>query len=228
MRDLLIVVTTWLPPGGEEQRRDAFWSALNSWEKHLKFNGKIRIHIADDGTEGEDAQRLAPKWALWPVTVSHGQREGVGASLNRGMADAHENEIVAYFVDDWQLLEDLDLDPWVKLFDSVPNTGFVRLGPPHPGISGTVLPVPQSEREWALRLDRHHYAFSFRPMLLRPQFWRDLGPFAEGESSLECERLYNERFCQQAAWLGVLALPHPFDHIYTTELSAMRPAAVTV
>lgn len=228
MKDLLIVVTTWLPPGGEQERLDAFHKALRSWETHIRFDGNIRIHIADDGTVGgEWIRQLLPAWAQWTITLSQNMRCGVGASLNRGMVEAKDDEIVAYFVDDWQLLQTLDLTPWVKAFDEVNRLGFVRLGPPHPGCTGVIQPLPNSEREWLLYLNHHNFAFSFRPMLLNPGMWLQLDIFPEGESSLECERLYNDRFCR-SLWEGALALHHPFDHIYTQVMSEMRPGEAVV
>ena len=49
------------------------------------------------------------------------------------------------------------------------------------------------------------------------------GPFPENCSALDCEYLYNDRFCNNQGPDIVLALPHPWYHIYGVDLSGVVP-----
>lgn len=214
---ITIVVTTWFPPGEDgDKRYNIFREALASWHQHLKYDGELHYHIADDGTFAWPG--LPP-----PATFSRQNRRGVGASLNAGFAQAFaQGELALYAVDDWKLAADLDLTPWARLLRDSSLMGCVRLGPPHPDLTGAVLHL--GENGWALLLEKHHYAFGFRPALYHKRFFDYYGWFDEGISSLEAERLYNERFCENFRGPDiVLALFTPFDHIYGVELSAVVP-----
>lgn len=217
-----IVMTTWFPPGDDGARRlDAVWETMASWRKHLRYEGPLHLHIADDGSDPGHLQTIAGLWlAADEPTLSRQVRKGVGASLNAGFGAAFvRSPVVLYAVDDWALTSDLDITPWVRLLlhDDI---GMVRLGPPHPGIRGR---VEMFEVGWLLRLERVCFAFAHRPALYHQRFIESYGPFDEGISALECERVYNERFCRRDGPGIVLALPHPWKHIDSIELADMEP-----
>lgn len=139
-----------------------------------------------------------------------------------------EGGIVGMFVDDWRLDADFDLTPWVDiLLDDDPRNGgpvgMVRLGPPHPWLTGTIQTFPSG---WGMRLDRHHYAFGHRPALYHPRMRDAYGPFAEDVSAFECERLYTERWCATPGPDIVLALPSPWHHVESVELAGVEPKSL--
>jgi catechol 2,3-dioxygenase-like lactoylglutathione lyase family enzyme len=227
---ITIVITTYAPPGEDGvARREAAVKTWASWVDHLKYDGEILVHVADDGSslEGYDHsywttlnQRL--QLTKEHVTYSRQERCGVGASWNQGLRVAHEQSPLSlYAVDDWQLLADYDLTPWANLLMTM-ELGAMRLGPPHPWLTGQVEHV---EGGWMLRLDRHHYTFSMRPTLFHRRLFDAYGPLDEDISVMECERLYNERFCAANGPDIALALPHPWDHIYSVELAYVEPQA---
>lgn len=225
---ITIVVTTYAPPGeAGVHRRNAALSAWQSWREHLKYEGELRVHIADDGSELVDyteswwknLNRRHPLCPLGNLTYSRQERWGVGASLNAGFREAYKDSLLTlYAVDDWGLRSQFDLTPWVDLLTECESIGAVRLGPPHPDLTGTIEHYPRppsgkvSDGLWYLRLDRHHFAFSHRPTLFHKRLTDAYGPFDEDISALECEQLYNERFCATAGPDIVLALPTPWEH----------------
>lgn len=222
-----ILMTTWAPDDGEKgrAREEAARRALRSWERQLRYSGSLFLHVADDGSALPGYPvRVTEGTLFWEkATFSYQQRQGLGASLNKGLAEAFSRSpLVLHAVDDWELLESLDLDPWVKtLLDPDLRLGMIRLGPPHPDLSGVVKMVPEG---WLLWLERHHYAFSFRPALWHERLIQTYGPFEERTSALHCEWDYNERFCGRSGPDIALALPVPWAHIYTSELSAVTPS----
>ena len=228
MATVTVVVSTWLPDGPDgELRLVNLEETLKSWDRHL-LNGKrkrdIRYFVCDDWSEPYLYARLARLLcARSPAPFLTSQpRRGVGASLNRGFTAAFEQgDIAAYFVDDWMLTAPLDLVPWVKLLEEDESIGMVRLGPPHPGTTGR---VEMTADGWALRLNREGFAFGHRPALYHRRFIEAYGPFAEGTSALECERLYNERFAATPGPDIVLALPHPWQHCDGPELAYIEPS----
>lgn len=231
MYDVTIVATTWLPPGNERARWDALIRSYQSWQKNLVLTGGlIHLHIADDGSNPDywDAVTgiASRHWQIGNVSFSRQQRRGVGASLNAGIRTALNNSpIILHAVDDWELLEPLNLTPWVEFMED-PNydVGMVRFFP-HPDLTGTVRHIPP--HGWAVALERHHYVFGFRPCLWHQRFFDALGYFQEGVSSLAAEEDFNLRltssepkFEGERIWL---ALPEVWRPIETGSLAEVVP-----
>lgn len=225
---IALTITTYASDddAGRERQR-AVAQAWRTWRQHLSYRGRLLVHIADDGSElpGYDERwwhQLNTRYRIGTMAYSRQQQGGVGASLNAGWARAIAHYALAlYPVDDWQLLWPLDLTPWARLIQAHEDIAAVRLGPPHPGMTGT---VEHWEGIWFLRLHRHHFAFSQRPTLFDPAAMVTYyGWHPEGINALECERLYNEGYLTTPGPDIVLALPHPWDHIYTTSLSGLDP-----
>lgn len=228
-QEITIVMTTWLPPGQEKIRAEAFFKALQSWEMNLIHDADIHLHVSDDGTNTEIFHQLITKNLKWDrghYTVSHQQRHGVGASLNRGLKQAFKvSNIAMHAVDDWELLVPLDLRPWVDFMED-PNydVGMLRFYA-HPDLTGTFRFIPP--HGWAVALDRHHYVFSFRPCLWHKRFFDALDYFREDVSAIECEQDFNKRLTNyppavegERVWL---ALPEIWKHLDPNELSSVKP-----
>lgn len=191
---ITLVMTTWAPGGREGYARaQAARACLDTWRHRLHYEGELRLHVADDGSGILDYPYSLGRDIEWAVSFSRQERRGVGASLNAGFEQAHEGGGLAlYVVDDWMLLWDIDLTPWAALLERDPTIGMVRLGPPHPWLTGTVEHL--GELGWCLRLERHHFAFAHRPALYHPRMRAAYGWFAEGVTAYDCERLYSEEF----------------------------------
>lgn len=224
-----IVMTTWAPDSLVGiSRRSSAEKAIRSWKKHLKYDGELHLHIADDGSTLPEYPDILGK--LWPgATVTRQERQGVGASLNNGFEAVMtwDDPVAAYIVDDWALASAFDLTPWVSLLLQDEEVGVVRLGLPHPDLTGQVRHL--GDLGWGLMLDRHHYAFGHRPALYHRRFLEQNGRFLEGVSAMDCETDYAVRWCRGQQVAGVMvAMPHPWVHVGETEVGNIVPEAEPV
>ena len=220
---ITIVMTTWSSNDQVGQARATYgWLARTTWEQQLQYAGQLHLHIADDGSQLPDFPRMiAPsgKFRGNQITHSRQERKGVGASLNAGLRQAFDvGPLAAFFTDDWALRWPCDLSPWAALLMEEEDIGVVRLGPPHPWLTGQIERF-ESDR-WGIRIERHHFAWGHRPFLMHKRFYEYYGPFLEGVSALDCEEDYNKRFCEgDSAHLDmgdsdiVCAITYPFEHI---------------
>lgn len=212
MDRLTILTTTYYPDTELGRRRyEVALKCVDSW--FYNFNYKcLNIHAADDGSEFKTKYH------------SRQERKGIGASLNAGFKASFEgSDIVMYIVDDWNLKDKIDLNPWVNLLLNHKTIGMVRLGPPHPDLTGT---IKMFQEGFAIVLDRHNYAYSMRPALYHKRFFDAYGWFKEGISCWECERLYNENFCRTQGPDIVYALHVLWEHIDTLQLGELEPMGV--
>lgn len=207
---ITIVVTTWFPPTVDGNLKlQAALQTVVSWDNMLFYDGEVKYHIADDGSDEYHLSKFIHACErLFPdkVTTSLKSKQGVGASMNRGMVGP---TLFAYFVDDWFLTENFDLTKWADELMNNPSIGMVRFGPPHPGISGTAELVSAG---WILRLNRHNFTYGMRPALYHKRFIDAYGLFLERASSVEVERLYNEHFARTPGPDIVLTLESKFDN----------------
>lgn len=215
---ITVVMTTYFPT---VQRKEVAEKTLRSWQRYLKYDGELRLHVADDGSDIPFHPAL-----YWQgeITRSYRRRKGVGASLNRGFRQGFEvSPLVLYAVDDWSLVEPLDLTTWARVLEMRSDVGMVRLGPPHPNIRGEVRVYSEDWRSWGLRLERYAYAFGHRPALYHRRMIEAYGWFKEGVTALECEKAYAEQFAHAKGPDIVLSLSSPWFHMPEESLSAVVP-----
>lgn len=229
-----IVATTYAPDGEEGRMRSLAWAtALASWQENLIYDDTINLIVADDGSNdwAESLQMIATKlWTRGVITWTKETAKGVGGSLNRGFQHAYAfTDVLLYAVDDWSLLHDFDINPWVQLLNEREDVGVVRLGPPHPGNILDVRPYTANWQGWVGRImegSSSGIIVSERPALWHKRMYEAFGRFKEDCTALECEADYDRRFHQ--LWHlhrldVVLALPHPWMHLNPSEMSNRDP-----
>lgn len=222
---LAILITTLAPAGGE-LRVQAAVRAVKSWQKHLKYAGKIHVHVADDGS----SPSLRYGWDFWNELVGDGmtfsysrqEAKGVGASLNAGLAVCHEKTpITLYAVDDWELTHDFDATPWAELLMENEDVGCIRLGIPNPFLrQGTIRLFNQG---WTVDFERYGYYWAMRPAIYHRRFFDSYGVLPEMVNPYEVDRIYNEHICRNSGPDVLLALFCPFQHIWSIELGDIEP-----
>lgn len=231
---ITVIATTYYPDTEQARiRRQMASISVKSWVRYLQYQGPLAYHFADDGSELED-------YKIFPysdpmngydisqinvhrdVSFSRQERKGVGASLNRSFEEAFKKSPLAMIIynDDVMLRESIDLTPWADLLLEEEDIGAVRLGLPHPGLTGEIVLYPQG---YGLKLDKHNFAFSFRPTLFHKRFLDVYGWFLEGETALECERIYNLKFCEADGPEIIYAISVPWEHLWIMDLSDLRP-----
>lgn len=228
---ITIVMTTYFEEGERgEQRFEAAYKTLVSWRNFLAYKGTIHLHLADDGFPNKQFGLFFIEAAkIWrdrdhKVTFSRQARQGVGASLNTGFRYGFTvSPVVLYAVDDWSLIDPFDITSWVQLLVEREDVGMVRLGPPHPGLTGRIQAFTRDHQSWGLCLDRQGFAYGQRPALYHQRFYEAYGAFGERMTALRCEQEYMGRIAVTPGPDIVLALPHPWRHIDTISLSALEP-----
>lgn len=221
-----IITTTWYPHSeGGKKRAIYATKAAESWYKHLIYDSYMKLHVADDGSQipVPDFSNISNSL---PVIYSRQDRKGIGASLNTAFQTAFKNSPIAiYIVDDWVLLQDIDITPWVRLLMSNDKVGMVRLGPPHPGLTGKVVNYPQG---WGLLLDRHDFAYGMRPAIYHRRLFEAYGWFMENINCWECERIFNENICSQPEKPDIIyALFNYWKHERTLDIGQLEPGQET-
>jgi len=221
-----LVVTTYIPPGGEARIRDVITPTVPSWIKHLKYDGDIHVHVADDGSGVFDFgldfwKRLFSGWPK-SITWSTADRQGVGASLNRAHQQLWEiSPITLYAVDDWALETDLYLDTYVGALTDE-SVGCIRLGASMPNLHGGVM--RQMPGCWGIAFDRYSYYWSQRPALYHKRFWDAYGKVPENVDALTVDNIYNETMIKNPKGPDVvLAVMCPWVHIPSVELGTVTP-----
>lgn len=222
--DITILMTTWLPDGRDGERRlDFLTRALTSWYEHLRYDGNLLLHVADDGTRDDLWSHMMSVintiWGEERVSWSKQERRGVGASLNLGV-NVHRDTLILHAVDDWELFSDLNLNTWAEILEADARICGFRFFP-HPDLTGVIKYIPPGV--YAIDLDKHHFAFATRPSLWHPRMFEQYGYFEEGASAYEVERLYNEEYCRLTGAKLWLALPDQWQHLGGVELGDITP-----
>jgi hypothetical protein len=206
----------------DKQRKEVAENTLESWVNDLKYSGELRLCICDDGSTLD----WHPK-NIWKGPIKHlrQERHGVGASLNAGFKEAYKTSpLVLYAVDDWCLLEPIDITPWCKALVENKNMGIIRLGPPHPFMRGTVEIVSEDWQGWALKCDRYSCGVGHRPEIFHKRFTDYYGWWAEDVNACEVERLATVKWANDPSGPDIyLALPHKWQHIDSISLSELEP-----
>lgn len=228
--DIAIVITTYIPPGGEHRIRTAIEPTIESWKRCLKYDGNFYVHVADDGSEVSipfDAaywNSLIGTWAA--VGYSRGERLGVGASLNRAHRDCwRRTPITLYAVDDWSLVANLDLTPWATALLANEDVGCVRLGASMPALRGGTM--KQVRGGWGIEFERYAYYWSQRPALYHRRFFNAYGELPEHVDALTVDRQYNARICRGQGPSVILGILCPWQHIASVELGMTVPVLGT-
>lgn len=201
-------MTTWFT---DQQRKELAEETLLSWVQNLKYDGNLHLIVSDDGsTVGWEPEKI---WK-GPIAYTRQERKGVGASLNQGFAAAFGvSPIVLYAVDDWLLEQPFDITPWVYLLQKREDVGIVRLGPPHPHLKGTIMPLTELWQGWGLVLDRYGLTVGHRPELFHKRWIDYYGWHDEDVNAQECERLMSVRYADKPGGPDIVyALPHPWYH----------------
>ncbi len=217
-----ILATTYVPPGGRK-RANAIEVSLRSWKEHIKTSSDIHIHIADDGSAIDRKNfwgRLIEDWASF--SYSRQEREGIGASLNRGITLCREKSpFILYPMDDWRLLNDLYLDPWVELLAQHQDVGCIRLAPSGSAKGG------KTERfgdRVVVSFERYANYWSMLPALYHERFFATYGAFDEGVSAVEAEAAYNRKVISTNGPTVITAFLSPWQHVYSIDVGDLVPA----
>jgi glycosyltransferase involved in cell wall biosynthesis len=176
------------------QRTNYALRTLESVLDRMTGPGPIHFYIADDGSP--DPQHVDSLLALVPparLFGYHSERLGPGANWNKAQAQTFGAgvELILWLEDDWVLLEDLDLSPWVELLEVNSAVGLVRLGVL--AVGSDLRSVGYAGRFYLEYAPTTQYAYSGNPHLRHARFWHAYGPYPTGFAAGDTEVKYDGR-----------------------------------
>jgi len=227
---IAITLLTYKPEGelGEARQRYAE-DTLAALFKHIRTKDDLWLAIADDGSAPEYREHLwelAGKYVGSNRSITNSERRGYGGNYNLSTQVTHNLAGLTALLpleDDWKLERTLDLDPLVRVLQTEPAIGCIRLGYvgyiPGQSLRGTFL---WAEDQHFLVLDPYsesQYVFSGHPRLESVEWARSVGPWPEGLPAGETELAVSGRLDARyrVAWPLDLIPPKGglFSHIGT-------------
>jgi glycosyltransferase involved in cell wall biosynthesis len=155
-------------------RADTLAENLHRVGKYIKYDGKIEIVIADDGSNDHTELMLSQNYAVHFVQTD---RKGLGANTNNGLRKAFSlADTVIQFQDDVWIDAPLDLTPHVERLKQS-DAGWIRLG----RIANHNLHAELNGEYW--RVNWHSpeiYIASDQPHLKHKRFHDMAGYYPEG------------------------------------------------
>ena len=192
---------------------------LGGLVKHLKYSGKLRWHLADDGSPDGYIEGVRQDYPNLQLSLSQTDREGWGINVNTAMA-AIKTPYIFLCEDDYLAQWDVNFDSGVALMEAEPKVGLVR----YDGIKGWSYVLNERKAETGIGevkyivLDKEGskcpYVYSNRPHLKHKRFHESYGKYAEGKVLAETENDYVWRYKNQKEGPMVVALDNGVDHAF--------------
>lgn len=196
---------------------------LQAFLANARFDGELRVHIADDGSDPEHVDQLymiATNAMGKEPTVTNAERGGYGKSYNMATHVVHDfSDVVLPLEDDWELLRQFDFTPLVDDLLCAERFGCMRLG---------YIGYTQPLRSEFLYHNEHHYllldpqspephVFSGNPRLETVDWQRKVGLWPEGLHQGETEFAVAHIPAARAGVVWPIEYVHPrgdlFGHI---------------
>lgn len=158
---------------------------LRSTLRHLKYEGHLHVHIADDGSDPEHVKALrqiAIK-ADATVTTSNSERGGYGRNVNLATQVIHNlADYVLMLEDDWELLRELDADVLLRDFAAEDRIQSIRLGYLSftQRLYGEVICPRESKYLLLDSSSPEPHVFAGHPRIERVSYQRRVGMWPEG------------------------------------------------
>lgn len=222
-KSIFVIMTTYFPEGIAGKKRGAI--AVNtavSWATNLHADGRdIQLMVSDDGSDPEHEKFLDLIVRAWKrrgltATIERSDRKGVGGSLNERLAylqKTHPEAFWIYTTDDWALEKPLDLQPALRLMDSI-GYDIVRLLPLHPNLKcQTRFYEPIG---WWLDIDVKYggFAFATRPFLARVGLTQKYGKFTPKVNAYVTEQDFAKKLNAADVKIAALVDLHgPWRHL---------------
>ena len=190
--------------------------------QHIKYDGELNWHIADDSTGGNYIEKIFRDYPKLNFTATVTKRAGWGANVNKALSSI-KNDFIFLCEDDYVALKDIQLNHGVALLSGTKELGEVR----YDGIAGhvgLVLELKEFHSINYLVIDKekssHFNVYSNRPHLRHRRFHDLLGMYPEGISLGETETSYAGRVKNAIGYADVAILSNgverAFEHIGKT------------
>lgn len=202
MPDITILIVTFNRPN--EIRR-----VIEGLQKHIVYSGKLRWHLADDGSPSGYVAAIREIYPEVEFTLTKTSRKGWGANVNKALRFI-KTDYIFLCEDDYLAQRDLDLDSGMLLLMSDLEIGLVR----YDGIEEHRTTSKEIETLMGvipcLVIDHaksSFYQYSNRPHLRHKRLHEHYGLYAEGLSLVDTENNYAARIKDQLLGPMIVALP---------------------
>lgn len=170
------------------------------------------LHIADDGSQTDYVKRLMDvglKSGAPSVSSTNSDRGGYGRNVNLASQVTHSMaDYVLMVEDDWQLLQPLELTPYIEDLESERSIDCIRLGYMSwtQPLRGTCVAAQNYKYLLLDATSPEPHVFAGHPRLERVSYQREVGAWPEGMDPNQTEFVvaHMERARHGVAWrLGV-------------------------
>ena len=195
---------------------------LMSLKAHLKYQGKLHWHLADDGSPKGYIARIKGTFPDLHFTHTQSRRGGWGVNVNKALRFLTDNYDFIYLnEDDYVARQDIDLSRGVALMAKVASVGHIR----YDGVQGHRLTLHQREAQTILgklfymvvdKKSKGLNVYSNRPHLTRRTWREKVGPYREGMRLGATEVMRAHKVRETDAPDTVVFwdyIPRTFDHI---------------
>jgi len=194
---------------------------INALLHRIQYQGKLRWHIADDGSPGNYVPDILDEFHHLDVHHSITNRKGWGANVNKALASI-PTDYIFLNEDDYVAFRDMDLTHGVALLEANKELGAVR----YDGLEGHKLNLKLRESETTV--GRLNYlrivkdspdlnVYSHRPHLKHRRLHDQLGTYTENISLGETEDDFAHRVKDHEGppHIAILpsGIPRAYDHI---------------
>jgi GT2 family glycosyltransferase len=191
---------------------------LKGMQKHLRYDGDIKLAVVDDGSSDEEHFRQACIHASFvgDLIFSRTTKVGYGANANAAWwAFNNIAPVTLWMEDDWVLQRKLDVTPYVQMLMERDDVGMVRLG--HMPIDLNLRSVGYNGRMYLDVKKDEQYAFSGNPHLKHVRVRDSWGIYPIGRNPGETEISYDYQVRAKGGeaiwWPLAIGDDPPFGHI---------------
>lgn len=174
--------------------------------KNLIYPKELRsFYVADDGSDPKHVQKILQvlgEECEEKILGHHNERiraEGYeesyscGRGWNRGLGIAHQNsDYVLWLEDDWELEEQVDLVPYIRLLQERQDVGIVSFRVL--SVGNEVLTVGHNGLHYLQYLKTTQYGYSGNPYLRHARYTNHYGWFPEDHNPGEIELKTDDRY----------------------------------
>lgn len=191
--------------------------------RYIRFNGQVKYHICDDGTQGNYVADIIADFPTLDFTTTTTNRQGWGANVNQGLKYLlDKTDFIFLCEDDYVAKADLNLNHGTALLLTRSEFGAVR----YDGLSGHLglycrideVQTPYGKVDF-LEVDKdlsqHFNVYSNRPHLVHPRWYAQLGFYREGLKLGETEVNFCTRVRKGKPKVAILSngIDRAFEHI---------------
>lgn len=220
--EVAILMTTY-------KRTDTAVRTIAGIRNHLDYPN-VSWFVSDDGSEQSHLTALAQALKGCRARWYNSNRRGVGHGMNTCLAKIfQETPFVMILEDDWELRQDLDLRPYVRLLAANEDVGMIRMGLMSPGLSAELVHY-EGQLWWKFNRNGYQYIFTGHAALRHRRFFERVGYYEEGATpgQTEVDMCYKYTVAPEAPailWPAHFGDFGPFAHIGAESLGNVEPEA---